>query len=40
LANLCFGGDDGKTIYITESMSGDILTARMPVAGKKMYGLS
>ncbi len=40
LANLCFGGPDGKTIYITESMSGDILTARMPVAGKTMYGLS
>ena len=40
LANLCFGGQDNKTIYITESMSGDILTARMPVAGKVMYGLS
>ena len=39
LANLCFGGD-GKDLYITESMSGDILKARMPVAGKKMFGLS
>jgi gluconolactonase len=40
LANLCFGGADGKTLFITESLSGDILTARMPVAGKKMFGLS
>ena len=40
LANLCFGGEDGKTVFITESLSGDILTARMPVAGKRMYGLS
>ena len=40
LANLCFGGEDNKSIFITESLSGDILTARMPVAGKRMYGLS
>jgi len=39
LANLCFGGD-GKDLYITESLSGDILKARLPVAGKKMFGLS
>lgn len=39
LANICFGGD-GKDLYITESMSGDILKARLPVAGKKMFGLS
>jgi gluconolactonase len=40
LADLCFGGADNKTIYITESLSGDILTAQVPVAGKQMYGLS
>jgi gluconolactonase len=27
----------GKTLYITDSMNGEILTAEMPVAGKKMY---
>ena len=32
LANLCFGRADNKTIYITESLPGDILTARMPLA--------
>ena len=40
LDNLAFGGPDNKTIYITEALSGDVLMARMPVAGKKMYGLS
>jgi gluconolactonase len=40
LDNVAFGGPDLKTIYITEALSGDILTARMPVAGKRLYGLS
>jgi gluconolactonase len=40
LANIAFGGPDNKTLYITESMSGDILRAEMPVAGKTMFGLS
>jgi len=40
LANIAFGGPDYKTIYITDSLSGDILTAEMPVAGKKIFGLS
>jgi gluconolactonase len=40
LTNLAFGGPDYKTIYITESLSGDVLTAEMPVAGKKIFGLS
>jgi gluconolactonase len=35
--NLAFGGSDGKTLYITESDSGTILRARLPVAGRKMY---
>ena len=40
LANLCFGGPDLKTLYITESLSGDILMAKLPVAGKRIWGLS
>jgi gluconolactonase len=39
LDNCAFGGHDRKTLYITEALSGEILTARMPVAGKLMYGL-
>ena len=37
LANIAFGGPDLKTLYITESLSGDILMAKLPVAGKKMF---
>ena len=40
LANIAVGGKDMKTLYITESLSGDILTAKLPVAGKRMFGLS
>src|SRR5262245_66616868 len=40
LDNCAFGGPDRKTLYMTEALSGDILTARMPVAGKLMYGLA
>ena len=39
-ANIAFGGPDLRTLYITESLSGDILMAKVPVAGKTMYGLS
>jgi gluconolactonase len=39
LTNIAFGGPDYKTIYITEAMSGDVLTAKLPVAGKKIFGL-
>ena len=39
LDNCAFGGPDRQTLYITEALSGDILMARMPVAGKLMYGL-
>jgi gluconolactonase len=39
LTNIAFGGADGKTLYITDSASGEILTAQMPVAGKVMFGL-
>ena len=40
LDNCAFGGPDRKTLYITEALSGDVLMAKMPVAGKLMYGLS
>lgn len=40
LANIACGGRDNKTLFITESLSGDILTAPLPVAGKVMHGLS
>lgn len=39
LSNIAFGGPDYKTLYMTDSLSGDVLTARMPVAGKKLFGL-
>lgn len=38
LANLCFTGTDRKRVLITDSMSGDVLTADLPVAGKRMFG--
>ncbi len=37
LANIAFGGPDRKTMYITESLSGDILVAKAPVAGKTLF---
>ena len=39
LANIAFGGADYQTLYITDSLSGDVLIAKMPVAGKKIFGL-
>jgi gluconolactonase len=38
--NIAFGGADRKTLYITESSSCSILTARMPEAGVPMYAHS
>jgi gluconolactonase len=35
--NIAYGGADRKTMYITESESGAILRATMPVAGKTMH---
>jgi gluconolactonase len=40
LTNIAFGGPDRKTLYITDSANGEILTAHMPVAGKVMFGLT
>jgi gluconolactonase len=35
--NLAYGDADGRDLYITESETGTILRARMPVAGKTMF---
>jgi gluconolactonase len=40
LTNVAFGGPDRKTLYITDSANGEILSAQMPVAGKVMFGLT
>lgn len=37
VTNIAFGGADHKTLYITETDSGSILAARIPVAGMRMY---
>jgi gluconolactonase len=34
--NAAYGGDDKRWLYITESHSGTVLRARMPVAGRAM----
>ena len=39
LTNVAFGGPDRRTIHVTDSLNGDILTARLPVAGKLLFGL-
>ena len=36
--NLAFGGPDMKQLYITESETGSILVADVPVTGQKMFG--
>lgn len=35
--NIAYGADDNRTLYITELRSCSILTARLPVPGKKMF---
>jgi gluconolactonase len=37
LTNVAFGGPERRTLYVTDSLTGEILTAAMPVAGKKMF---
>jgi gluconolactonase len=36
VTNIAFGGPDRRTLYMTESETGEILTARMPFPGKIM----
>jgi gluconolactonase len=37
ITNLAFGGKDNRTLYMTESESGSILTAELPTAGLALY---
>ncbi len=37
MTNIAYGGADRKTLFITESYSGAILAASMPVAGKVLF---
>ena len=37
ITNAAFGGADGKTLYVTESFTGSVLSARLPVAGMPLY---
>ena len=37
VTNLAYGGADRKTIYVTDSGSGCILQARVPVAGRQLF---
>jgi gluconolactonase len=37
VTNVAYGGVDGKTLYITESHSSSILTAKLDVPGKPMF---
>jgi gluconolactonase len=39
LTNIAFGGEDLKTLYVTDSLNGEILRAKLPVAGKRLFGL-
>jgi gluconolactonase len=36
MTNIAFRG---RTLYITDSANGEIVTAEMPVAGKKLYSM-
>jgi gluconolactonase len=40
LTNIAFGGPDLKTLYITDSLNGEVLRAKVPFAGKRLFGLS
>ncbi|MFK3797116.1 SMP-30/gluconolactonase/LRE family protein [Pseudomonas sp. NPDC088444] len=35
--NVAFGGDDGRTLFITEAQAGVILQAKVPAPGVKMF---
>ncbi len=37
MTNIAYGGADRKTLFITESYSGAILAAKLPVAGKVLF---
>ncbi len=35
--NCAYGGPDGRTLYMLESRTGCVFTARVPIAGRPMY---
>ena len=37
MTNIAFGGPQRRTLYITDSLNGEIVTAELPVAGKKLF---
>ena len=37
LTNIAYGGPDRRTLYMTNSDTGEILAADMPIPGRKMY---
>ena len=37
ITNMAFGWPDRRTLYMTESSTGSVLMARMPIAGRVMY---
>ena len=37
-SNIAYGGPENRTLYITESSSGSILAAELPVPGEKLFG--
>lgn len=37
VTNICFGGEDFRTLYVTEMTLGRVVTARWPVPGMKLF---
>jgi gluconolactonase len=37
MTNIAFGGPQRRTLFITDSLNGEIVTAEMPVPGKKLF---
>jgi len=37
--NVAFGGPENRTLFITESDTGTVLKAELPVAGERMFGV-
>lgn len=37
ITNAAFGGADGRTLFVTESQTGSVLSARLPVAGMALF---
>jgi gluconolactonase len=36
--NMAYGGPDNRTLFITNSLAGNVLSAELPVAGQAMFG--